>query len=84
MPKTFCKLKEQTKEKKTKVIKRKKQQDYFKLHEFEQFNLKGKNNYIRKCNKCKQNFDGENYVIAVDLMVPYSSEGYKTTRWTLN
>lgn len=83
MPKTFCKLKEQTKEKKTKVIKRKKQQDYFKLLEFEQFNLKGKNNYIRKCNKCKQNFDGENYVIALDLMVPYSSEGYKTTRWTL-
>ena len=46
------------------------QRDYFKSLEFDQFYLKRKNNYMRKCNKCRQNFDGENYVIAFKLMVP--------------
>ena len=46
------------------------QRDYFKSLKFEQFYLKRKNNYMKKCNKCRQNFDGENYVIAFKLMVP--------------
>ena len=46
------------------------QRDYFKSLKFDQFYLKRKNNYMRKCNKCRQNFDGENYVIAFKLMVP--------------
>ena len=46
------------------------QQDYFKSLKFEQFYQKRKNNYMKKCNICRQNFDGENYVIAFKLMVP--------------
>ena len=46
------------------------QRDYLKSLKFDQFYLKRKNNYMRKCNKCRQNFDGENYVIAFKLMVP--------------
>ena len=46
------------------------QLDYFKSLEFEQFYLQRKYNYMKKCNKCRQNFDGENYVIAFKLMVP--------------
>ena len=46
------------------------QRDYFKSLEFEQFYLKRKNNYMRKCIKCRQNFDGENYVIEFNVMVP--------------
>ena len=34
------------------------QRDYVKSLEFEQFYLKRKNNYMRKCIKCRQNFDG--------------------------
>ena len=47
-----------------------KQPDNFKSLEFEQFYLKRKNNYMKKCNRYRQNFDGENYVIAFKLMVP--------------
>ena len=46
------------------------ERDYFKALKFEQFHLKRKNNYMRKCNQCRQNFDGESYVIAFKLMVP--------------
>lgn len=65
------KLEEQTKEKNTKTIKKKEtaQRDYFKWLEFEQYYLKKRNNNMRKCNKCRQNFDDENYVIGFKLIV---------------
>ena len=47
-----------------------KQPDNFNSLEFEQFYLKRKNNYMKKCNKCRQNFGPENYVIAFKLIVP--------------
>ena len=46
------------------------EQDYFKALKFNQFHLRTKNNYLRKCNQCRRNFDGESYVIAFKLMVP--------------
>ena len=36
---------------------------------FEQYYLKKINNNMRKCNKCRQNFDDENYVIGFKLIV---------------
>ena len=43
---------------------------YFKALKFDKFHLKKKNNYMRKCNQCRQNFEEESYVIAFKLMVP--------------
>ena len=36
---------------------------------FEQYYLKKINNNMRKCSKCRQNFDDENYVIGFKLIV---------------